>query len=34
MAIKGIEGTMQEVHCIHERIRLKEVSTSSILRDY
>ena len=34
MAIKGIEGTMQEVHCIHERMKLKEVFTSCILWDY
>ena len=25
MAIKCIEGTMQEVHYIHERMKLKEV---------
>ena len=31
MAIKGIEGTMQEVHCIYGRMKLNEVSTSSIL---
>ena len=31
MAIKGIEGSMQEVHCIHERMKLKKVSTFSIL---